>query len=513
VAKNPPAVGKYKINPMDQSKRAFRQSPAWIREIALMVLVLVGSGRGQEQNQPPTAPVAKVPPAQHADAGTAEAKPENRISSKDAEELFQEVDEILQFVSKDTAFPIKHEVKRQLASRDQVSAYLEKSLREDKDAKRLRRTELVLKKFGLLPPDFEFEKSLVALLREQVAGYYDQKSKTMNLLDWVPAEQQRSVLAHELTHALQDQSFGLGKWLGRNAKDLDKKKDITPADIERDEGDETLEAVVEGQAEAVMVDYLLEPAGRSVWNAPEVLAELDADMLKGDPGSVVFKNAPIFLKESLTFPYRYGVEFVAAMGQEGGKSKAFTGLFKNPPRTTRQIMEPKTYLSGEQIAPLPVPDLRDIFKNYERFDVGAMGEFDVSMLLDEYAGTEVSHSIYPYWRGGYYYAARPKSASNGPLGLLYVSRWANPQVAQHFAAVYAKSLAKRYQHVQDVAKDGTNTAASFDPLRTWQGSRQWMSEQGAVVIEIEGTTVLVTESLDAATTERLSHDVFAAGQQ
>jgi hypothetical protein len=493
---------------MDQSKRAFRQSPAWIRAIALAVPLLLSTGWGQEQNQPPTAPVQKVPPGQPADAGSSEAKPEKKISSKDAEELFQEVDEILQFVSKDTAFPIKHEVKRHLASRDQVSAYLEKSLREDKDAKRLRRTELVLKKFGLLPPDFEFEKSLVALLREQVAGYYDQKTKTMNLLDWVPAEQQRPVLAHELTHALQDQSFGLGKWLGRNSEDLDKKKDITPADIEKDEGDETLEAVVEGQAEAVMVDYLLEPAGRSVWNAPEVLAELDADMLKGDPGSVVFKNAPIFLKESLTFPYRYGVEFVAAMGQEGGKSRAFAGLFKNPPRTTRQIMEPKTYLSGEQIAPLPVPDLREIFRNYERFDVGAMGEFDVSMLIDEYAGTEVSHSIYPEWRGGYYYAARPKSAANGPLGLLYVSRWANPQVAQHFAVVYAKSLAKRYQHVQDMAKDGTNTAASFDQLRTWQGARQWMSEQGAVVIEIEGDTVLVTESLDAATTERLSHDVF-----
>jgi hypothetical protein len=171
-------------------------------------------------------------------------------------------------------------------------------------------------------------------------------------------------------------------------------------------------------------------------------------------------------------------------------------------------MEPKTYLSGEQITPLAVPDLRAIFKNYERFDVGAMGEFDVSMLIDEYAGTEISHSIYPFWRGGYYYAARPRSAANGPLGLLYVSRWGNPEVAQHFAVVYAKSLAKRYQHVQDMAKDGTNSAASCDQLQAWQGARHWMSEQGAVVIEIEGDTVLVTESLDPATTERLSHDVF-----
>jgi hypothetical protein len=505
---------------MARQKNSTGHSCVRISSVLLVFLLLLSTGWSQAPE--PQSP--KNPPAQNAPVTTdqkttgtsaeakpdtsAEAKPDKKISPKDAEELFQEVDQILQFVSKDTAFPIKHEVKRHLASRDEVSAYLEKSLREDKDAKRLRRTELVLKKFGLLPRDFDFGSSIVALLREQVAGYYDQKTKTMNLLDWLPAEQQRPVMAHELTHALQDQSFGLGKWLSRNSEDLDKKKDITPADIEKDEADETLEAVVEGQAEAVMVDYLLEPAGRSVWNAPEVLAELDADMLKGDPDSQVFKSAPLFLKESLTFPYRYGVEFVAAMGQDGGKPKAFADLFKNPPRTTRQIMEPKTYLSGEQIDPLPVPNFREIFKNYERFDVGAMGEFDVSMLLDQYAGTETSHSIYPYWRGGYYYAARPKGDANAPLGLMYVSCWSTPEKAAEFAAVYAKSLGKRYQHVQDVAANGDKSAAAFDKLPEWKGAHQWITEEGPVVIKVEGDKVLVTESLDESTTAQLSHDVF-----
>jgi len=488
--------------------------------LIVVFLLVIGSGWSEARPQQSKANAAgdarttedqKAPPDQKTAVAPSNAKPEKKISAKDAEELFLEVDQILKFVSKDTAFPIKHEVKRHLASREEVSAYLEKSLREDKDAKRLRRTELVLKKFGLLPRDFDFEKSIVALLREQVAGYYDQKTKTMNLLDWVPAEQQRPVLAHELTHALQDQSFALGKWLKRNSEDLDKKKDISAADIEKDEADETLEAVVEGQAEAVMVDYLLEPAGRAVWNAPEVLAELDADMLKGDPESVVFKNAPIFLKESLTFPYRYGVQFVAAMGQEGGKPKAFAGLFRSPPHTTRQIMEPKTYLSGERIEPVEVPNLREIFKNYERFDVGSMGEFDVSMLLDQYAGPEVSRSLYPNWRGGFYYAARPKGDAGAPLGLLYVSRWSSAEKAARFAAVYAKSIAKRYQHVQTVGEDGAKSAASLEKLQAWEGVRQWMTEEGAVVIEIEGDKVLVTESLDPVTTKRLSHDVFAVG--
>ena len=57
------------------------------------------------------------------------------------------------------------------------------------------------------------------MLREQVAGYYDVKTKTVNLLNWLDAEQQKPVLAHELTHALQDQSFGIEKWMKGSAKD------------------------------------------------------------------------------------------------------------------------------------------------------------------------------------------------------------------------------------------------------------------------------------------------------
>src|SRR5256886_9135851 len=119
----------------------------------------------------------------------------------------------------------------------------------DEDAERLRRSELVLKKFGLLPRDFDLEKLMVSLLREQVAGYYDPKTKTVNLLDWVPIEEQEPVMAHELTHALQDQTVNLDKWMKKGEKDLGEiKKDPTPEDIENDEVDNARQAVVEGQA-------------------------------------------------------------------------------------------------------------------------------------------------------------------------------------------------------------------------------------------------------------------------
>jgi hypothetical protein len=430
------------------------------------------------------------------------------MSPKEADDLFREVDQILQFASKDTGFPIKREVKPRLTGRDEVTSYMQKNMSEDKDAKRLRRSELVLKKFGLLPRDFDLGKFLVGLLREQIAGYYDPKTKTVNLLDWVDVAAQRPVLAHELTHALQDQSFNIDKWMRKSDVDLDTKRKPGPLDVQNDERSEARQAVVEGQAMAVLVDYMLVPTGQTLANSPEVAKELEDGMLVGTPDSIQFRNAPIYLREAMTFPYRYGLEFEAALLRAGGKQEAYAGVFANPPRTTRQIMEPATYLSGERIEPLPLPDFKHIFKNYHRFDIGAIGEFDTAVLIDQYAGADASRDLYPHWRGGYYYAARPKGDPSAALALVYVSRWSNPDRAAEFAAIYAKYLPKRYLHVHDVSSDGAAPAINLDELDRLTGTRAWLTESGPVVIEAKGDTVLVMESLDQSTAEKLEVGVF-----
>jgi hypothetical protein len=436
----------------------------------------------------------------------APAQPEQKISTKEAEELFHDVDKILQFASKDSGLPVKHEVKRQLVTRDEVVSYLQKSMAEDKDAQRLRRSEQVLKKFGLIPRDFDLQGFLLALLREQVAGYYDAKTKTVNLLDWLDAEQQRPVLAHELTHALQDQSFDLEKWL--KDTDINDQKEPTAADIEEDEVSEARQAVVEGQAMVTLVDYMLEPTGQSLLGSPQIAKALEEGMLVGTADSVQFKNAPIYLKESLTFPYRYGLDFEAEVLRSGGKQKAFAETFTNPPRTTRQIMEPKTYLSGERLEPMRLPDFDHDFKNYDRFDIGAIGEFDVALLVDEYAGVAASHAMYPHWRGGYYYAARPKGDTTAPLDVLYLSRWSDADSASRFAAIYAGALEKRYKHVHPVDEKETRDAAQLPSPQSLTGTHTWLTEDGPVVITVQAANVLISESFDQATTERLEQELL-----
>ena len=459
------------------------------------------------QDLPQQQPTKPIPPPE-------EPKGEVKITPRQAEELFHTVDEILAFDSKQTGLPIKREVKRKLTSRDEVVSYLTKHL-NDEDTQRLRRSELVLKKFGLLPQDFNLETFLVALLREEVAGYYDPKTKTVNLLDWVPMEEQEPVMAHELTHALQDQDVNLQKWMKRGEKDLAEiKKDPTPADIENDEMDNAREAVLEGQAQAMMFQYAIAPTGHSITTSPELVAAMEEETLTGTPSTKVFNDAPIFLKESMTFPYSYGMGFVIKVLQKGGKNSAFAGILANPPHTTRQIMQPETYLAGERIEPMTVADFKHDFKDYQKFDIGAMGEFDVAVLIEQYAGKKISRQMYPEWRGGYYYAAKSKTNPSSPLALFYVSRWSSPITAAQFAGIYAHSLNLRYKKVIESVdskeaeqKTPDNSDNAPPPL---EGRHSWSTEDGTVVIEEKGDTVFITESLDDGTTATLEKEVFGA---
>ncbi len=488
---------------------------AWGQTLPLASQTAAGEGTPQ---QVPAASGQSSAGRENPTAGGAQTAPpaltvEHKISPEEAQELFHEVDKILKFSSQDSGLPIKHEVKRKLTSRDELEAYMVKHLSDDEDAKRLRRSELVLKKFGLLPRDFDLGSFMVSLLKEQVAGYYDPKAKTVNLLDWLGIEQQRPVLAHELTHALQDQSFGLEKWLKGNRDLVEKRAEPTPDDIENDEISTARQAVVEGQGMVVLLDYMLAPFGRTLLSSPDVAEALEQDMLKGTPDAPEFRDAPLFIKEELTFPYRYGLSFEEALLRSGGKQKAFKGALSNPPHSSRQIMEPQTYLSGEQIPPMPLPDFKQDFKDYKKFDIGAMGEFDVAALMDQYVGEATSHEVYPHWRGGYYYAVQQKD-QKGPsaIGLLFVSRWSDAASAARFAVIYAGSLAKRYQHVHGVAQQGRKTLEEEDleSLKNLTGEHAWQTEEGNVTINVEGDTVMVTESLDAATTKKLEGEVFAA---
>src|SRR5262249_42751825 len=116
-------------------------------------------------------------------------------------------DEVLHNMSEITGLSLLSPLKKTLRSRDEIRAYVIKQMDEDKDTAQRYADAKAAEAFGLLPKNFDLDSFMVELLTEQIAGLYDPKAHEFYITDWIPLEDQRMVMAHELTHALEDQHF------------------------------------------------------------------------------------------------------------------------------------------------------------------------------------------------------------------------------------------------------------------------------------------------------------------
>jgi len=304
-------------------------------------------------------------------------------------------------------------------------------------------------------------------------------------------------LAHELTHALQDQTVNLQTWPddgNQSDKPLPDQQEQVVEEVQA-----ARECVTEGQAMVVLFDYTLAPLGKSVATDPDMVNAMRAGI--GDSSdSPIFSAAPMFLKETLMMPYTFGTDFIRTVLINKGKEAAFAGVLHDPPVDTRQVMQPETYLLHQVVPPLIVPDLdKLVAPKYERYDFGEMGEFDVYLLSKQYAGNDAPKDIYPHWRGGYYLAAHDKAAPKDEVSLLYFSRWDSPDAAKSFAKVYGDYVPRRYKNAEQ------ESDACPAPAKDKKGScpeKVWDTDQGKVRIEVRGDDLLVTEDFDDLTVDK-----------
>jgi len=369
-------------------------------------------------------------------------------------------------------------------------------MKDDKDARRLERSEIVLKKFGLLDQDFHLQPFLVSLLKEQIVAYYDSKTKTVNLLDWIAPDAQKPVLAHELTHALQDQRVNLDKWDDQSSEDLSHNVAEDNKHISTDEQDTAREAVLEGQAMAVLVDYELKPMDRDILSNPEAVKKM-ADEQGSDADSPVLSRAPLVLQESLLFPYREGLKFEVDMLQDKGATGAFAGVLDHPPATSYEIMNPHAYEREAKVPLLTMPDVHGLLDaDYAPYDVGVMGELDVRMLTELFGGQQMAAALTPEWNGGIYYAVQKKSApdknATSSIALLYLSQWKTPGAAAAFAKMYAGELGQQYS---GVVRD---TQAESDT-----NEQIYKTTEGPMLISTQGSLVFVSERFDLTLARKL----------
>jgi hypothetical protein len=475
--------------------------------LAVLLTFLFALSSFAQQPQPKNPP---PPPGVQQQQKENATTPERKITDAEAQELFKSFDEILKFASEDTGLPIKHPVQHKIVGRDEVERFMLERMKDDPDAQRLERGELSLKKFGLIPKDMNLRTFLIALLKEQVAGFYDAKTKVMYLLDWVTPEAQKPVLAHELTHALQDQNYDLDKWGQVNEKKLSSYDEMV-----RDEQRGARQAVVEGQATVVLVDYLLKPFDKSVLTAPEVVDALKKQMVSGG-STPLYSKAPLFLQQALIFPYDAGFDFERALLSAGGKVQAYAGALGNPPVDTAQILQPRTYIDQQQ-HPLPkIANLGDIVgKDFEKIDDGGFGEFDLQVLVNQWRPSSSDASeqqsdvaaaakataadkdlpLIHSWRGGYYLSFQKKNDKNAPIDLVMLLRFATPENAKMFETVYRAGLKQRYKSLRMKSPNLIET------------------EEGPAVFGTDGEWFVATEGFDSARAAKLRDAMLTTAKQ
>ena len=460
----------------------------WLLSLALCLAVAISA----PAQQPAPSQSTAQPQAQSASQPSDKAP--TYITPEQTKQLFALVDELLKFSSQETGLPIKSTVKRQITTRPAVESYLKKKFDEDESAKRLQRGEIVLKKFGLLDRDFALKPFLLALLDEQIEAFYDSKTKTVNMLDWVDIEEQKPVLAHELTHALQDQHSNLEKWSDQTPDDVSINSSGDTDHIAKDEMDTAREAVAEGQATAVMMDYILKPLGKSLVKDPEVMDAVKQQMTASED-SPVLSRAPLLLSESLLFPYREGLSFEQDVWMDQGQTAAFAGALDNPPTSSWEILNPREYEKRHIPAVPLLPDIHPLVdKLYKPYDIGQMGQLDVHILSEIYAGDNAARDLTPAWDGGLYWAGQRLSAktpveqaSTKSLALFYLSVWKSADSARTFAQVYANNLGRKYSGLKPDLATQHSAPSGVD-------EQDFTTTEGPVVITTRGKLVFVSES-------------------
>jgi hypothetical protein len=334
-------------------------------------------------------------------------------------------DEVLHQMSEITGLKLLTPLKKSLRSREQIRAYVINEMKEDKDQAERYAGERSAEAFGLLPKGFDLDNFMIDLLTEQIAGLYDPKTHEFYVADWIPAADQKMVMAHELTHALQDQHFKIDNWV----------KAARP----NDDAELARESVLEGSAMAAMVDYLLAGTGRSLQDLPDI----DPSMLVGDMESTpMLKKAPPFLRDALIFPYLDGLNFSAAVVRPKGWD-ALAGVFAKPPISTQQIMHPATYFSFRIPPKADLPSLdKDLGSDWVRLEDNLMGEFGWKEVLKQFVGEDRATPLAAAWSTDRYILFEQKKTNK--LVLITRLDLTDERATSGFFTEYSAALEKKH---------------------------------------------------------------------
>src|SRR5271156_5801457 len=286
---------------------------------------------------------------------------------------------------------------------------------------------------GLYPPGMDLKAQSLKLLKSQVAGFYDPYDKEMVLVEggdnlgfWNGATEfmiQRDIvgemlLAHELTHALQDQNFDL-------EASLDKVKDDDDRGL-------ALKAVAEGDATIAGFAY-------AVGRMDTGVADSLTNNLKNLPQALKAEapDTPEGLSVPMLFQYSDGVRFVAEAYRRGGWS-AVDALYRNPPQSTHQVLHPELYFDTPAVTPrIQGAGYDQIMSGWKVADTDTFGELLLSVILERNLGKQSNElGLAARWTGDRMIILQESRGVN----VIWMLTFIDTQSAAHFTVVYQTLL-------------------------------------------------------------------------
>ena len=354
-------------------------------------------------------------------------------------------------VAQATGLAFKREPVVLRRSRAQVRDYVIHKFDQDLPPAELAGSQSALRLFGLIPDSLELRPTMIDLLTEQIAGYYDPDSNALYIPADIGPTQLRIVVSHELVHALQDQYVHLDSIITqRHANDRRS----------------AAQAILEGQATVAQIPVLMPeqqpdtfPLGW-FWRQRSAMAAQQAQMKE-------FARAPLWLREGLVFPYLGGADFIVWFRHRSRVSSVLDSI----PRSTEQILHPDRYAAHDEPTDVSfAPGEADTVQWEDN-----LGEFETRLLFQQLLGDEgEATSLATGWDGDRYQVLGPKSDA-----LVWYSVWDDAGAAARFAAGLQRAWAKRRasqpagrrSEVKQLTLDGRPVVRLVDAPPEWKGWR------------------------------------------
>ncbi len=416
-------------------------------------------------------------------AATASAATPDR---KQLDALLADTDTLAAKISEIRGLKVKKAIARDVLSKAQLEERVKQRLDDELAGAGAIAAAKAYERLGLLPAGTDYEKLLLALYTEQLAGFYDPSAKELYLADWIDASAQRLVMAHEIGHALQDQQFDLTKFVKPIPNDDD-------AGLAR-------QALVEGDGLAVMIEFMYRDQGikEDPW-VDDRIAEGAAAAAAKQGTYPAFDKAPLFLREELVFPYDRGLAFVAAV-RRNNAWKRVDEIYARPPASTEQIIHPEKYFANEK--PVQVkPGALASLKKWKQLHQGVLGELLWSVWFRQHGvADERAAEAAEGWGGDRWaiYAAADAPDAQGEVAakdlvLISMSAWDSEADATEAFDAAADALATLTGQTATAENTAKLDARTYDD--TAASRQSWIERKGDRVVMVIGAPTETAKKL------------------